>query len=145
VKARFAGFVADVPDGWRDQSVISFACPSDVVVDPRAMRPASNRPTATVAITWADRPARATATTVLDEQLANGAALFAEYEVRARAVDGELATADVSFVQGERILQLVAVRIFGERVVVVTGSAFAATWDAMRPKLLDVARSVAPA
>ena len=144
MKARFHTFVADVPDGWRDQSVISFACVDGGVVDPRSVRPTSTRPRATVAISWGDTPQRGTASSVLDEQLKNGAGMFAEYAVLARGVDDDLAFADVAFVQGERVRQLVCTRVFGKLVVVVTGSAFDATWDAMRPKLLEIARSIAP-
>jgi hypothetical protein len=143
MRARFQNFVADVPDGWRDTSVVSFAWPADVVADPRAMRPTSPRPRATVTMTAGDAPP-ATASQLLDEQLKHGAQLFSEYAVHQRGDEGELCWADVSFVQGERVRQLVCVRRFGKQAVIVTGSAFDATWAHAREPLLAIARSVTP-
>lgn len=142
--ARFQGFVADVPDGWRDTSVISFAWPADVVADPRAMRPTSTRPRATVTLTAGEAPT-GPASSLLDGQLQQAAQLFAEYAVHQRGVDGDIQWAEVSFLQGERVRQLICVRRFGTQAVVVTGSTFDGTWAAARDKLMAIARSVTSA
>jgi len=49
--------------------IISFACPSDVVADPRAARPTSRRPKGTVSIAWGEAPPSQASTVLLDEQL----------------------------------------------------------------------------
>lgn len=130
------GLVTELPDGWHDESTMTFTIPPTDVGQGQALSPGN------VVINWVDGNDAAP-----EEYLADLHKQFAEafdnFEV---LEEGELGPA-IPFIRfqfdaGRDLQQMLAVRRVGSRMVIVTGTALGELFERYRDQFADVARSL---
>lgn len=130
------GLAADLPDGWNDESTMTFTIPPIDVGQGQALSPGN------VVINWVDG-SNAEPEDYLADLHKQFAAAFDNFEV---LEEGELAPSvpfmRFQFEAGRDLQQMLAVRRVGSRMVIVTGTAMGEYFDRYRDQFAGIACSV---
>jgi hypothetical protein len=136
MRAAFMGLATELPDGWNDESTMTFTIPPIDVGQGQALSPGN------VVINWVDASNAEPADYLADlhKQFAEA---FDNFEV---LEEGELAPS-VPFIRfqfdaGQDLQQMLAVRRVGSRMVIVTGTAMGEYFERYREQFAGVALSL---
>jgi hypothetical protein len=140
MRVRFHDFAAEVPEGWRDESTITFTMPPDDRLTP--MGQSGGGSPGNVVIGWQARRQQSVEAFV-QERAAGLRKALPGFKLRA---EGEIAP-DVRFLEYTfsapvPVVQLLVVRAVGDELVCVTGTAMAGRFAELRPVFEALARSV---
>ncbi len=136
MRAAFMGLVSELPDGWHDESTMTFTIPHIDVGEGQMLSPGN------VVINWVDGSHAEPEDYLADlhHQLQESFDNFETLE------EGELAP-QIPFIRfqfeaGRDLQQILAVRRIGNRMVIVTGTAMGEYFDRYREQFVGVARSL---
>jgi hypothetical protein len=143
MRIEFVGLATEIPDGWIDDSTLTFSIPDpDGLAMPR-VGGASPRSCGNVAIQW-DRNATGNARAFLDARLKELGQLLPGFAVEHRSEMGEaeelIAVAQCAFDPGTPVRQTYAVRRRGALMLVVTGTTWPGVHARYHDTFIDIAR-----
>ena len=139
----FAGLSLPIPTGFVDRSTVVFALLPEESADPRVK--AVNTPPVNIVVAK-EAAAKRTLTALIDEKLADlGKALPGFKILRRGQEDRADAAAEIAFCEysaqiGPALVQLLAARAVGDDIIVLTGTAQAASFAKHRDAMLAVLR-----
>jgi hypothetical protein len=146
---QFVGLTVAIPDDWEDRSTITFQLPPDpALVSPLAGSKNLARSPGNVVIQWSMAGSSADpAKEEVEGQLSRLPSILEGFRTIATGEldvsNGPLRFIEYTFqVGGEQLHQILCARKIGSRVVVVTGTALAPQFKALRARFVDVALSV---
>jgi hypothetical protein len=135
----------ELPDGWEDRSTLVF-CDPQTLVAPQSTKASPGAAPPNVVLTMV-RPGKGSLSEFLERELQTGIApKMPGFEVVERGDAGSVEQ-PVPFVvyranPGQMIRQLVAARLVGEQVALLTAGALEAQFAALKPKALATLLSV---
>jgi hypothetical protein len=148
MKISFAGMKTQVPDGWQDESTITFSMPAQPGIDvPLALNPRVPDSAANLVITW-EHAGELGAQEYLDQRLAQLSEQLPGFTVAERGDAGDaqepIPWAEFSLVAKVAVTQLLLVKRAGDRVFVITGTSLTPSFAAAKDQFLSAARQLAP-
>lgn len=143
MKIEFAGMSAEVPDGWTDESTITFAMPPhDSLSTPMSLNKQSSTPQGNVTISWEAAPKDEDAEAYLKGRLELLSRAMPGFEQRGQGdVDG-LPYVEYAMNASMALLQIMFAKKVGDRMVCVTGTALEGAYAKARDHFADVAKSL---
>ena len=149
MRAFFAGLQTEIPDGWVDDSTITYSMPAEADLGTPTLP--SRQPTrggANVTITWEGRGG-GDPETYLQERLAKLGEALPVFKLRDKGSLGEddqlIAFAEFSIGGEVPMIQLLQVKLAGDRLVCVTGTALEAVYPTIRERFMETARTLGQA
>lgn len=142
MKIAFNGLGTSIPDGWRDESTLTFVMAQDPALSmPLSMNKKSSRASASITIAWdeTDKDVQA----YLDDRVETLARALPGFQERERGdVEPGLPYIEYAIDGPMPMIQLLMIKRLEGRVVTVTGTALTAAYDGVRPQFLKAARDL---
>ncbi len=140
MKVTFAAFQAEMPDGWRDESTITYTMPP--TEDLRIPLAGGKQPAspANIVINWQE--SAADATVFLSSRIAELRASLPGFKILAQGdVDG-IPFVEYAFSLQIALVQVLYVRKLGDYIVTVTGTASPSIFESVRGEFARAVRSI---
>jgi hypothetical protein len=148
MRVDFVDLVTEIPDGWIDDSTLTYSIPNpDELAAPLSRKPAAG-PCGNIAIKWDRGAGPVSARAYLDARLVELEQGLAHFTVEQRRELGSgadaLAVAECSCELGAPLKQLLAVRRLGPLMLVVTGTTFPGVYERFRNTFVEIAQQIVP-
>ena len=143
MKITFASMNADLPDGWMDESTISYSKPPDASLAPRmSLNPQSQRPTANVTISWETAPKDLGPATYLAHRIEQLSKALPGFEHLGQGEKSGVPFVEYAFAGAMQLRQIIFAKVVGSRVVCVTGTALPSVYDGVKAQFAATAMSI---